>query len=189
MVAIFGVSWVQLSQLEYIIPLDHRNPLNCVISRYYQQFSLSSMQWNFFVPLWMPPSFPLHLSFTSLFGGLVCRHQMYCVLLIHWLHTPRQNFCFGSQSFLPVCALNYKQPLSFYIFLSCYCLHLKFLKVLRFLLVCVVRHTNFLSTVDAIVVGEKLPELTTIYPACELCSINFCQWISQLALGNFCDSV
>ena len=61
-----------------ILPLS-RNSTSIVWLRYLQLFSSWSMQWISS----LPPFFPLHPSFPSLFGRVVCRHRMCGVPLIH----------------------------------------------------------------------------------------------------------
>jgi hypothetical protein len=139
--------------------------------------------------LFLPPSFPCHLSFPSLFEWVVYRHRMCRIPLVNYFLTHHHTIRLYPLSFLPVSRLNSIQLSSLSIFPACYRLHLKYLKLLQLLLLYCPRNTDLLSTVYAFVASEELLESTIIYPACMLCSIQFCQSISNRALGNFCDFV
>jgi len=84
-----------------ILPLSY-NSTPIVWLRYLPLFSSWSMQWISS----LPPFFPFHPSFPSLFGRVVCWHRMYGVPLIHLFLTPRHILRPYPQSFLPVFPLN-----------------------------------------------------------------------------------
>ena len=77
-----------------------------------------------------PISVPLHPSFPSLFGRVVCLYRVCGVPLIHYFLSHRHILRPYPRSFLPIFPLPYIHPSSCYIFPACYCLHLIFLKFL-----------------------------------------------------------
>jgi len=84
-----------------ILPLS-RNSTSIVWLRYLQLFLSWSMQWISS----LPPLFPLYRSCPSLFGRVVCRHQMCGVPIIHYFLTPRHILRPYPRSFLPIFPLD-----------------------------------------------------------------------------------
>jgi len=133
-----------------------------------------------------PPSFPLHPSFRSSFGQVVCQHWLCGIPLIHWFLTSRHILRPYPCSFLPVVPLYSIDPSPCYIVLTCYCIKLKFLEFLQFLHWRGSRRTDLSITVYTVFACEEYLESTTISPARELCSIKYFELKSLQELGDFC---
>jgi len=124
------------------------------------------------LPSSLPP--PFHLP-PSVFFIIVWMGGQPALNVWHSMHpvavSSHQILCPYPRMFRPVIPHSEIHISSFSIFWACYCLQLKFLKFLLFILLSGVRSTNFVSTVYAFIACEELLESTTIYLAHELCSI------------------
>lgn len=153
--------------MDSIFALHLPPPLSCLASvSLYRFVMVHPMDLIPFLDI--PPA-----SSPSLSGRIVCQYQMCGVPFIQQHHTPCHILCSSPQSVLPGLPLNYLWQSSFYEFSASYCLHFKFLKVVRFLLLCGVRPGNISRTAYVLIVSERLPESATTCPGHKLCQFSF----------------
>jgi hypothetical protein len=136
--------FTQLGRFNILPPSRNFHRIVCL--RYLQLFLSWFMESISSHPFFLPLFFAHHLSFPSMLGKLVCRHQMCGVPPIHYVLAPRHILRQYPISFLPVLPLDKTNTSSFYIFPACDCFHLEFLGCIRFHLISCARENEFSST-------------------------------------------